>query len=493
MPGQRYILRQYPHLSLNFSFSRQVTIGKLSDEVLLNTFHYYLDSSPQFWPRLVHICRKWRCIVFASQRALRLRLFCTHQTPFLKTLDWWPALPIVVEYRGSPTLDPPAPEDEDNIVAALEQSDRVRSISLTVTNSLLEKLSAIERPFSELEDLVLLSQDSMPLTLPSGFGRGTRLRSLHLTRITFVTLPQLLYSSRNLVDLQLHEVLNPWLFSPEALTDALGGMVQLQLLSLHFLPTINHIGVLLPSAGRNCVVLPALTCLNFRGITKYLEGIVTGIDAPSLGDIKATLFDEALFHLDFSTLRKFIYGKETQKSPRQADIIFSERSTSVSLTQPALACFKLQVLHQFSDRYQFHLVRICTDFSFFLSNVEDLRVTGNTAGTTRSRLLGHGQFLEAIKLFTNVKSVHVAGDLSTDIVKALQYRWRQPASVLPVLHKLCIPQPGPRHSPLREAVVSFMTFYRLSGHPIAVEYEQLSIDELREIGITYPTTSTTTR
>jgi hypothetical protein len=65
-----------------------------------------------------------------------------------------------VEYRGSPTLNPPAPEDEDNIVAALERSDRVSSISLTVTNSLLEKLSAIERPFSELEDLFLLSQDS---------------------------------------------------------------------------------------------------------------------------------------------------------------------------------------------------------------------------------------------------------------------------------------------------------------------------------------------
>jgi hypothetical protein len=70
--------------------------------------------------RLVHICRKWRRIVFfASQRALRLRLFCTHGTPVLTTLDWWPALPIVVEYGGSPTLDPPAPEDEDNIVVAL--------------------------------------------------------------------------------------------------------------------------------------------------------------------------------------------------------------------------------------------------------------------------------------------------------------------------------------------------------------------------------------
>ena len=136
--------------------------------------------------------------------------------------------------RGISALDPPAPEDEDNIMAALKQSDRVSSISLTVTTSLLDKLYAIERPFSELEDLVLLSRDSVQLTLPSTFRWGPRLRRLHLTRIAFPALLQLLHSSRNLVDLQLHEVLNPWYFSPEALTNALSGMAQLQSLSLHF-------------------------------------------------------------------------------------------------------------------------------------------------------------------------------------------------------------------------------------------------------------------
>ncbi|KAH9010358.1 hypothetical protein EDB83DRAFT_2557225 [Lactarius deliciosus] len=150
-----------PVEELTFSFSRrQVTIGELSDNVLLNIFRYYLDAFPQHWPRLVHICRRWRRIVFASQQALHLRIFCTHGTPVLK---------IVVKYGGSVDLDPPAPEDEDNILAALKQSDRVSSISLTITKSLLEKLSAIERTFSELEDLVLLSQDGVQLTLPSAF------------------------------------------------------------------------------------------------------------------------------------------------------------------------------------------------------------------------------------------------------------------------------------------------------------------------------------
>ena len=81
----------------------------------------------------------------------------THGTPVLKTLDCWPTLPIVVQYGGLLAPCPPSTKDEDNIlaVAALKQSDRVISINLTVINSLLEKLFAIEKPFSELEDLIL--------------------------------------------------------------------------------------------------------------------------------------------------------------------------------------------------------------------------------------------------------------------------------------------------------------------------------------------------
>ncbi|KAH9052268.1 hypothetical protein EDB87DRAFT_536172 [Lactarius vividus] len=166
----------------------KVTIGKLSDEVLLNIFRHYLDASPQYWPRLVHICRKWRHIVFASQQALHLRLFCTHGTPVLKTLGCWPALPLVVQYGG----DPPAPEDEDNVVAALKQSDRVSSISLTVTSSLLEKISTIERSFSELEVLVLVYRDNTQSALPSAssFRWGSRLRTLHLTSASHSHTPE---------------------------------------------------------------------------------------------------------------------------------------------------------------------------------------------------------------------------------------------------------------------------------------------------------------
>jgi hypothetical protein len=157
-------------------------------------------------------------------------------TPVLKVLDCWSALPIVIRYGGVANLDPPAVEDNDNIIAALKQSARVSSISLTVTSSLLEKLSAISEPFSKLEELFLLSQENMHLTLPSTFQWGPRLHTLHSTGIGFPSFLQLLLPSHDLVDsIQLHEIPGTGYFSPYAFANVSSQMAQLQTISLNFL------------------------------------------------------------------------------------------------------------------------------------------------------------------------------------------------------------------------------------------------------------------
>ncbi|KAI9464127.1 hypothetical protein BJY52DRAFT_888061 [Lactarius psammicola] len=210
--------------------------------------------------------------------------------PVLETLGYWSTLPFLVNFGGSPALDPPAPEDQDDITAALTRSGRVSSISLTVTNLLLDKFSAIVGLFSELEDLVLLSQENVQLTLPSTFRRGSRLRSLHLTRIDLAALPQLFHPPRNLVDLRLHEVLDTWHISPETLVNALSGMTQLRSLSLDFLSCHNYLE--LPSPSEQRIVLPALVYLNYRGTSKYLDSLVARIGALCLGDIDTTFFSQ---------------------------------------------------------------------------------------------------------------------------------------------------------------------------------------------------------
>ena len=94
---------------------------------------------------------------------LDLRLYCTYGIPVQEALEFWPPFPLIVKYGGFPELNPPALEDDVNIIAALKQSGRVSSISLTVTDSLIEKLPTITEPLSGLEDLVLLSRDNVHL------------------------------------------------------------------------------------------------------------------------------------------------------------------------------------------------------------------------------------------------------------------------------------------------------------------------------------------
>ncbi|KAH9068253.1 hypothetical protein EDB83DRAFT_640544 [Lactarius deliciosus] len=209
-------------------------------------------------------------------------------------------------------------------MAALEQSDRVCSISLTVSSSLLKKLSTISEPMSELEELILLSRDNVQSTLPrtGAFWWGHRLRILYLTRIAIPSLPQLLSPCQDLVDLQLHEIPRAGYFSPEAFTNALSEMTRLETLSLHFLSLPsrrNYLG--LPPQPRDRVVLPTLTCFKYRGISKYLDSLVARIDAPRLGDVDITFFNQPT--LDASQLGLFIDRIETRSSPLRADIVSS--------------------------------------------------------------------------------------------------------------------------------------------------------------------------
>jgi hypothetical protein len=375
-----------------------------------------------------------------------------------------------MEYGGSPDVNPPAPEDEENIIAALMQFDRVISIHLTLTKSLLKKLSSIVGQFSELEDLVLLSQRGRLLTAPRTFLWGPHLRKLHLTRVAFSAPLRLLSSSRDLVDIHLHDFEYRHL-SPKVLAEALSGMAHLQSLSLNVLSTSNHTTI--PPLSEKCVenrvVVPSLSCVKYLGTSKYLDSLLARLDAPRLADIEITLFNGPQFEV--SNLSKFIDRTEMWKLHRQADILFSERSVAISLTHlPTPTRLKFQVLcDQLRERI-LSIVRFCNYFPTFHVWVKELRV--------EARRLSHWRYnvdcdtwAMFIRSFETAKCLHLAGDISIEIVRALRLLDDRRATLLPVLPKLCICRPGSRYPPLREAVVSLMVDCRLSGRPIEVEYE----------------------
>jgi hypothetical protein len=436
----------------------------LYDDILLNIFRHCLDATPQFWPTLGFVCQRWRQIILSSPLGLNLRLHCTHGTPVLKALACWPALPIVVRYGGAKDLDPPAPADDDNIIAALKESDRVSYISLTITRSLVEKLSAITEPIWDLEELTLLSRDSVQPALPSTFRWGHRLRTLESTGVAFPSFPQLLLPSQGLVDLHVHEIPRTGYFSPVAFANALSGMVNLRSLSLDFLSLPSrrsYLGLPPPSGAR--IVLPALTYLKYQGTSRYLDHFVARIDAPRLGDTNVTFCYQPT--MDASQLGRFIERTEIQTLLVRAEVETSSKAIFVSFMDSTTCTpLRVQISCKRSDWQLCCMAQVCNQFSPFLCRVENLGVKTIESSTGQDDADGE-QCLGLILAFGGAKNIHMAasGKLVTSILRALPQANGSNAAVLPALHRLRVEDPLAMNMPLWEA---FQLSRHLSGHPI---------------------------
>ena len=140
-----------------------MTISSLSDNVFLEIFCFYEENDEEDeegpfllvwkWHLLVHICRRWRQLVYASPRRLDLRILCTRKTPVRKDLGIWPALPISVDFHNFYDYWVHA-DNEDNAITALEHPDRVCEVRFLVTGSELEKIAmAMQEPFPVLRKL----------------------------------------------------------------------------------------------------------------------------------------------------------------------------------------------------------------------------------------------------------------------------------------------------------------------------------------------------
>ena len=77
----------------------RMSIATLSNYVLFEIFSFLVAAAyrKDEWHTLVHVCQKWRSVAFASPRRLDLRLLCSEGRLAKKTLEVWPALPIIVK------------------------------------------------------------------------------------------------------------------------------------------------------------------------------------------------------------------------------------------------------------------------------------------------------------------------------------------------------------------------------------------------------------
>ena len=464
----------------------------LLDEVLLDIFdfcrmmHYNYPSRPPRpvwdWHILVHVCRRWRQVIFESPHRLNLRIFCTYRTPVRKNLGIWPAFPIVLELYSRTSLNP---KDESNFITALEHRDRVYSVRLYTTGSQLAKMATVmKEPFPVLTHLYMRSRDVKAPVLTAEFlgGSTPHLQEITLYRIPFPALPMLLLSTSDLVTLNLFQIPVPGYISPERMVACLAALPKLETFAIRFQlfpPRPDRIRP--PPVTRH--VLPALTLFSFRGAFEYLENLVIQIDSPKLEQISIIYLDPP-HDFQVTQLSEFIdrsIGPELTPS-RHARVRFHFDSVDFLLSREYpygsySGCDRRIVTTTISldafDCDMPEVARVLSQLSAVFCTVLHLELKAHLDEGDQSNGAYNVEWLHVLRQFPAMQMLQVSLELAAPVFLALEdITAEMVAEIFPSLGLICLE--GEPASSLEKIVA----IRRSSECPItAVE----TIDEFNEI------------
>lgn len=416
----------------------------------------------------MHVCQRWRLVIFDSPLRLNLRLLCTHGTSVQKNLDIWPTFPLIIEYFLRQTIEG---FDEANIVAALEHPDRVRSVRLSLTGPALERISmAMQEPFPALTHLVLLSGGSYSPVIPGGFmGRSTpRLQKIELDHIPIPSLPALLLSTGDLVTLHLLNIPQAGYIPPEAIVAALATLTRLEDLRIEFQsPASRPDRIRLPPVTRT--VLPALTAFAFRGAREYLEDFVARIDAPQLHTIFIDYFNQ-VFGFEISQLWHFIHRSEDLTGSMRCFVEFQRNFVTFAAGPTSYIPeffddfprhIVVRILCEGIDRQVSHIGRALNQISAVRSNLIHFAIGYNSISPGIEEGMDDVEWLQPLRPLSSLQTLFVSKKFSGHLSRALEDTIGVMATeVLPALDMLCLEgQPA-------SSVHKFISARSESGRPV---------------------------
>jgi hypothetical protein len=456
-----------------------VTIDRLPDDTLLEVFDFFLHQSESIdaWHPLVHVCQKWRNIVFGSPRRLNLHLHCTARKPVREKLQVWPDFPIVIGQYDPPTYG------VDSILAALGHKDRVCEIVFRhISTSLWKNASAaMQEPLPALTRLDLVSEDKAMPVVPDSFlgGSAPRLRSLYMARIPFPGLPKLLSYAIDLVDLELYDIPQSGYISPDKMVTCLSMLTSLESLRLEFeSPRPRPIQEKGRSPPQTRSSLPALTYFTFRGVSEYLEDLVAGFDAPFLEELKITFFNQLI--LDTPQLAQFISRSPNLTAHNEAHVNFLDDAVQVLLG--SMQQISIRTRCKAPDWQLSFVAQVCSSSLPIIPSLEHLYICeGIYSRPCWQDDIENDQWLELLHPFTTVKNLYLSKGVVPRIAFALQELVGQRLTeVLPALQGLLLEPEEPcplglveephLSGPVQENIEKFVALRQFFSHPIAISH-----------------------
>jgi hypothetical protein len=404
-----------------------VTIDILPDEVLLEIFDIYVYEYiyEDDWETLLHVCRRWRYIVFSAPRRLDLRIVCTAGTPAREMLDIWPELPILIRWTAR-LRD----AGLDDIIAALEHNDRVCEIEVDHPTDYAwgRIMEAMQRPFPLLTGLHLWSladDDDNLLALPDSLlnGSATRLRSLSIEGVPFPALPNLLLSASNLLCLSLEDIPPSGYISSATMIDHLSSLTKLEELRIVF--RSSHLGQETrrpPPAAR--FVLPVLSQFTFQGGSEYLADIFGSIDTPLLQYSNITFLDLITFRM--SQTSSFIGYTSTKpiEGLHRAHLLFNHDWLKITLSSPKLSLVFSVKYTGIESLWQFRsLNRVYYRLSPVLANNEryDFRQFGDERPSPLwAARMANASWLELLRPLAAIKHLYLSEGVALCLAPTLK-------------------------------------------------------------------------
>ena len=444
----------------------------LPDDALLEIFDFcqwnpgWRSNIVWKWHILVHVCRRWRQITFASPLRLNLQIPCTYGTPVRKSIDIWPAFPIVIGYNAIGIPDGLAPTDEDSVTAALEHTSRVCKVILyMVTGAQLGRIAKVMQvQFPALTDLILWSEDRNVPVLPGQFleRSAPSLQQFELDGIPFPALPILLPSASDLHTLRLLNMPQSGYISPEAMVAGLATLTRLRELSIEFQsPNSRPDQLLLPPTTR--AVLPTLTYFFFHGVCEYLEDFAARIDTPQLHSISIFYLNQ-LVDFDVPQISRILNHSEALKRPIHCYIRLSSKSIDFGVDKTDVD-IHIGIICEGIDWQVSHLAQALSRTSFVPSHIVHLIIETNfDPSESIPEDLDDVEWLQLLNLFSSVQTLIVRKQLTRHISRALEViaGGVTATEVLPALDMLCL------EGQSVSSTDKFIVARRDSGRPVSI-------------------------
>ena len=401
---------------------------------------------------------------------LGLCLVCTYGTPVADMLAHPPPLPLVIDYQGTDITA----EDEEAIILALVQRDRVRRVRFNLPVLKLQKLIAVlDEEYPILEYIIFVEPPegkSTVLTLPK------TLQTPHLRHLAIgCSIPirfQLLTTAVGLVTLYL-ALYNPsTYFQPSVIIQSLSLMPQLEnlLINFHFaVPNRDVERQLMRTPIMTHATLPNLRSFAFRAVSAYSEAVLSRITASHLENFHIGYLPQ----LTFSVPQFVQFMAITQHFGFQrAELYFSSERVYVSANPPEANCntprdaFSINVDCWHLDWQVSSMAQIINALSQILS-AEHLTLTHqlHDRSSEEHNEVDRTEWRKLLRSFSNVKALRIDDGLVKELSRSLLLEdGEHPLEILPELQELTYPGRGN----VDDAFTPFIDARQNAGRPVTL-------------------------